>query len=535
MSGRSFGPRKITLRVDITVDYDGPSLSDTSSLASLDDFRLRNGSQQSFTLSATPVDIDDDSVTVSSRDLVSSGTRNGWTVVASQHALTKPSSPQSVQTWKTSGDGGVKEQSSVSTNRSVHKQELEAPPSEYDVLSAFERYPSDPSLVFERLRLSETLTDDNSIMEVDGLAGSERGAAWLRDQNERAIRSKLGALPEPSDSDVFSLSPDDPLGGDLALERDPRGKYYYTYTSGSASQAHGSIYDEGQQSYAEGDVEGPNDVGPPRPTSMQLNWLASQRVQTGTFSDTHAKPDTLNELPYTDQELFPFSPCPAPPEDIVTDCSNCGVILDAIRYVCSTCGPKSPIGTSSPSKSKDRQDSPLTAYSYPPGGHSFFSSPNFSTSQTIVAGSSSSSDNLQNKPLPTLPSSLSSLPSSLHSIFRGHGRHVDVPIPPSPPSNRTSGYELCAMCLETVGVHHAIEAGLAAPGSSPVSSNMSPTSRGDPELSQWRRAAPKKGQMRHAYKEKVWTPHGWEDVGACCPFSSEVVIRNVTIGCFSFG
>lgn len=533
MSGRSFGPRKITLRVDITVDYDGPSLSDTSSLASLDDFRLRNGSQQSFSLSTTPVDIDDDSVTVSSRDLVSSGTRNGWTVVSSQHSLSKPRSPQSVQT---SSGGGVEERSSVPTNRSVHKQELEAPPSEdYDVVSASERYPSDPALVFERLRLSETLTDDNSIMEVDGLAASERGAAWLRDQNERAIRSKLGALPEPSDSDVFSLSPADPLGGDLALERDPRGKYYYTYTSGSASQAYGSIYDEGQQSYAEGDVEAPNILGPPRPTSMQLNWLASQRVQTETFpknSDIH---DTLNKLPHIiDEEPFQFSPCPAPPEDIVTDCSNCGVILDAIRYVCSTCGPKSPLKTSSPSKGKDGRDSPLTAYSYPPGGHAFFSSPNFSTSQTIVAGSSSSSDNLQNKPLPTLPSSLSSLPSSLQSIFRCPERHVE-PILPSPP-NRTNGYELCAMCLETVGVHHAIEAGLAAPGSSPVSSNISPASRGNPELaSQWRRSAPKKGQMRHAYKEKVWAPHGWEDVGACCLFSSEVAIRNVTIGCFSLG
>ena len=45
LSGRSFGgKRRITLRVHITVDYDGPSLSDTSSLASLEEYKGRNKS-----------------------------------------------------------------------------------------------------------------------------------------------------------------------------------------------------------------------------------------------------------------------------------------------------------------------------------------------------------------------------------------------------------------------------------------------------------------------------------------------------------
>ena len=68
LSGRSFGSRKITLRVNITVDYDGPSLSDTSSLISLEEYKGRNGSQLSFSLNGSPAEIDDDSVTVSSRD-----------------------------------------------------------------------------------------------------------------------------------------------------------------------------------------------------------------------------------------------------------------------------------------------------------------------------------------------------------------------------------------------------------------------------------------------------------------------------------
>jgi hypothetical protein len=88
-----------------------------------------------------------------------------------------------------------------------------------------------------------------------------------------------------------------------------------------------------------------------------------------------------------------------------------------------------------------------------------------------------------------------------------------MPSTPSP-TKKASGYELCAMCLETVGINHAVEAGLAMPGTSPVFGNV-PSMHDDPQIaSQWRRAAPKKGQMRHAYKEKAWGHNGWEDVGA---------------------
>jgi hypothetical protein len=74
------------------------------------------------------------------------------------------------------------------------------------------------------------------------------------------------------------------------------------------------------------------------------------------------------------------------------------------------------------------------------------------------------------------------------------------------------GYELCSGCLEHAGVTHAIEAGLS-PGS--ASPSVSPSSPADAQRAlEWRRLAPKKGQTRHAYHEKVWGPLGWEDVGA---------------------
>jgi hypothetical protein len=518
LSGRSFGTRKIILRVDITVDYDGPSLSDTSSLASLDDFRIRNNSQQSFSIISAPAEVDDDSITVSSRDPGLSAAR---TPVPPQQSVSKQRSLQTFDALSNDVDDGS--QHTKSTNGILHHGESLID-IDSEILSASERFPSDPSSVFERLKFSEVLADDGSSIDVDHLAASERGAAWLRDQNERAIRSKIGALREPSEPDMVSLPPDDSLDGDLALERDPRGRYYYSYTSG-ASQAQGSIFGDGQQTNEEGDIELHPYVGRPRPTSMHLNWLADQRIQNDDILSESVQ-NGNDSLPLFDPDV-PLLLVPGPPEDIVTDCSNCGVLLDAIRYVCSTCGPKPPLRTSDRSAERD---SPTTLYSYPPDRHPLFSSPNFSTSQTIVASSSSSYD----KPLPSLPSSL---PSSLCSVFNSSQKQLKMPSPPSSPITKPSGYELCAMCLETVGINHAVEAGLAMPGTSPVFGNA-PSMHDDPRIaSHWRRAAPKKGQMRHAYKEKAWGQNGWEDVGRSliqlllnvCPESSESVLDETQV------
>jgi len=390
-------------------------------------------------------------------------------------------------------------------------------------LSAANRFPENPSAVFERLKLSETLRDDTSSVDFDSLAASERGAAWLRDQNERTIRSMLGALPEPSESDRLSLSQnsqDDPLGGDLVFERDPRGKYYYTYTSGSSSQFQESGDDDGQNGNPEGEAYGEEVVRGPRPTSMQLRWIDSQRKGAPDNRRINRQSDLRslsieeeNILPQSiDKELLPFLPLSTPSEEILTDCSNCGVILDAIRYVCSTCGEKAPMRDNASGKGKYREEnySPVSAFSYPPPGHTLFSSPNSSSSQTYVATSDPLNDSQRYKPLPSIPSA-HSLPY-LPSIF-GSKTRSNAPSSPSSSQNSSStGYELCSACLESVGIHHAIEAGLAAPGSSPGIGNMSP-SYDDPRASQWRRAAPKKGQLRHSYREKVWGHLGWEDVG----------------------
>ena len=557
LSGRSFGSaRKITVRVSIQVDYDGPSLSDTSSLASLEEFRGRNlnGSQQSFPLGGaqSSVEFDDDSVTVSSRDpgTSSSSVRALDNTIAS---LAKKSFNTDLGTNNlTATRRDVYGQSVNGQHRSQHMPSTNGhsqggggggfwQPSDEYVGAAAQRFPADPSAVFERLKLAENLQDDSSSIDFDSLAASERGAAWLRDQNERTIRSKLGALPEPSESDNLSLSlgePDDSLGGDLALERDPRGKYYYTYTSGSsASQFQGSGDEEAQNGLYDTD----NTAQERRPTSMQLNWLAAQQIESAQNqrrnNDVRSTP--IQEEPSShliDKDLLPYLPIPAPNPELLTDCSNCGVLLDAIRYVCTTCGEKAPAQESSSlssssvtekGKEKDSSSSPQISFSYPPPTLPLFSSPNSSSSRTYVGSSESFFDvQRQHKPLPSIPSATSSS-VSVHSLFSSSpttsssspGKRSQFSSPTtttsSPSSLLTSGYELCSGCLESAGIHHAIEAGLSPPGSSPgIGSSISPLDDNDPQrASQWRRAAPKKGQWRHSYREKVWGHMGWEDVG----------------------
>ncbi|KAF9461245.1 hypothetical protein BDZ94DRAFT_1264328 [Collybia nuda] len=521
LSGRSFGSRKVTLRVDIIVDYDGPSLSDTSSLISLEEYRGRNGSQQSFSFGTPSIDLDDDSITVSSRDtgVAESRVSNRAVRPHIEPGSSLGSSSQSLQTssWLSVSRPTTSASSSPLAGREVSSSLNERsstldPFSDENKLATADRYPEDPSAVYERLKLQE-LGDDRSSIDVESLARNSRGAAWLKDQNERTIRSMLGALPEPSVSDRSSLSlpPQEQFGGDLALERDQRGRYYYTYTSAgsSTSQTQDSGYDE----RTSGQFDQISNGMRPRPSSMHLNWLAAQQIKSKdirrpkpslsvpSFHTHHSDPlpsrehNSVNGGSNIDKELLKLFELSVPPTGSLTDCSECGTLLDAIRYVCSTCGEKMPFENTTLIKGKGRDPSPSRNFTYPPHGPhhlSFSTSPAPSaSSQTYVGSTETVYDpfTLRHKPLPSVPSSL----------------NLTVPGRPS-----TRGHELCSGCIESAGVHHAIEAAIA-PGSSPGIS--APASPEDAQAaSQWRRAAPRKGQLRHAYKEKVWGPDGWEDV-----------------------
>lgn len=430
LSGRSFGSkRRITLRVHIAVEYDGPSLSDTSSLASLEEYKGRNKSNGELS----------------------------WTEVGSARELEDDRS---------------------------------------HTASPFEH--------------------------VLSLSAQDRGAAWLRDQNERTIKSMLGATPEPSESDSRSVSmsasgsedqrSQENINGDLALQRDPRGKYYYSYTGGTSS-THDSGYGDGLSIKDENEPSASSSSGHVRPNSMHLNWLASQqKVHDEDPAGASTTSSSSEQIPFTIPsdilpEVLQFLPPVVPPPGTLTTCSECGVMLDAIRYVCAMCGEKEPVCNSLvPSGSnldigKGKERSSDIVHSYPPSAHQTFplssSLPASGTGSTIWGNSPHShNEHPNNKPLPYLPSSTLTLYNS-----RGCG---------SLPESENMGYELCSGCIEAAGIYHALCASTERVGS--VDAEL--TSPED-AMSLWIRSAPRhKGQLRHAYFERVWGYRGWDDVGA---------------------
>lgn len=473
-SGRSSsGSRKITIYVDICVDYDGPSLSETSSIASREEFDVGDNQSDWDLSSISRSELEDDEITVSSKD---TGSVPGQRARPFSPSVTAAVSHPSLMTLPLHSGAefivkkhGVPPSVQESAFEDVESGGNRASWANLDGSSVESVSINGP---FERLKVDDEpsiASDPNS-----SLLRSERGAAWLRDQNLRTIKSTLGALPEPSDG--ASLHPgSDVDDNDLSLQKGPGGKYYYQYnsTAGSSSiSSFDSTYDENLS------VEG--GVAEYRPTSMEVAWLDSQQQGSSTpaahrpplsgsaASDPTPIRDFSQLYPDIPADVLPFiSSASLPPPTELTSCSECGVVLDTIRYVCSTCKEKRP-RTREELESLMGKGKLCDPLSYPPSG--------------VRAGLRAESS---------------------HS--RGFKDMFKLCLPDG---RSDPGYELCPSCLESAGVHHALEKSLD-PGSSP-----SPAS---PEhaLSAWRRTAPKqKGKLRHAYVEKSWGWGGWQDVRA---------------------
>jgi hypothetical protein len=524
ISGRSFGRGKITLRVKISVDYDGPSLSDTSSLASREEFESRNGSEYSLSFSA-PIarEIDDDSITVSSKDMGSKynvyrargGPRTILSGPSREPLVQKP--PAARNDWDSETVSSIPQ--SVSLNGS-----------------------SLPSIK-DRDEPDVTQTAAIPALAPSPLSG-DRGAAWLRDQNSRTLKSLLGSPRAPSEMDEFSLNDTGSImSGELALQKDPRGKFYYNYTSVSSSTDESSILYDADGSGADiAELEEREH----RPTSRDLRWFEEQAMLTQahierpplssphhhhTTHRSHSEPILIREdiPPDIPPELLQFieGSLPLVPPQNPTDCSNCGAVLEEFRYVCATCGEKDPPhkrplhpnGVSHHYKGKGKDFSPVSSTS--DFAHPLRQLPSVSpsvSSWTLLASENGdpfhdSKAIYDHKPLPALPTSSSSSgsgsgssPSSLTAlgVNIASGRST---------ASQEAGYELCYACFQSVGVVHALESCIA-PGSSPIPGEWPPSPEDRQRaFSAWKRTASVKGQLRHAYIEKIWGPSGWADVG----------------------
>lgn len=543
----------------MVVDYE-LSLSDTASLASLEEYDDPNASD--LTLSREPLngyhepfDLEDDAVTVSSRDTGSFPRGVPALRIASQQNL-RSLSPVLSDGSPSHSSLGTASDPRVSPNlldTHTSKGKLETTDSKSHVAPSQGSLTSlpqtvvaetagDPLLidsaatgVFDRLKRleGEELRESPTFQETQRLSQTERGVQWLRDQNVRAIQSMFGALPEPSesgdtDSIVFVEGPEEALVGDLALQQDPRGKYYYTYTSSSgASQTQDEASDPPDGNSVVDSVETEDKAS--RPSPHGLAWLADQRAQpSSSVSLLNPLPNTFPSQIRERYEIHPDIPAevlkfipehrlPLLPPEEVTSCSACGLMLESFRYVCTTCG----------------ELEPHSRHSLPPlngKGKGKDVSPNVSTNPFVYHSQaneatphspSSSSWTL----LGTLDPPLRS--SSLLPSVRKPNIMVQRPLLASssqdtlfvPPlghlhSLEPTGFELCSNCIESAGTVHALEAGAST---SPLSNSPLSSSQEDIRaILQLRRTAPRsKGHIRHAYREKVWGREGWKDVGAC--------------------
>ncbi|KAI0629363.1 hypothetical protein C8Q77DRAFT_1143553 [Trametes polyzona] len=545
LSGRSFRQSRITLKVNIVVDYDGISLSDTGSLVSLEEYRNRNGSGFSLSHSSIPPrELEDDAMTVSSKDVGSKYDpflgKGPRTIVAgpSREPLIEPTDNWEVATIS----------SAPRTTSSQRSRDMMSPE------RALARYPEDPSSVLAMLKLEEE-RQGVSPGQLNGASTfeTERGANWLREQSAHFTTTLNGDGMSMSE---FSL--EDNMS--LELEKNQHGNYRYTLTGSSGSAASQSardyITDDGASAVVNDAFESVADPSEKRldsrPTSMQTTQFTHPHRVSNPFLGPGENQSVSSDFIHPDippevlSFLKPEAPLQPPPDP--TNCSKCGVVLDMIKYVCSTCGEKKPPGavmaewTGDP-KGKTRAVDIHREATYPP----FYGSPS-NSSWTVVgsgsgsSGSSGGSDH-PSRSMSMSDSTLNVAAKPLPAIPRGPPGGVNAHTQPRPTLRvpgmdyrAPQGYELCSNCVQAYGVQHSLEFS-ATPGSSPGPG----TSPEDAEraLSRWRRTAPsQKGVLRHAYIEKSWTHNGWEDVeqggtGTCRCSTCNTVITSHRYKCAS--
>jgi hypothetical protein len=242
---------RITMEVEICVGYDGPSLSDTASLASRDEYSPEE-SQISFSpgeLSSSSQD--DDAVTVSSKDMGSQqAPRQGradsslikklWNSTSRSGSSSTPNRPLLKPSRSrifnlTSSRASTTQEGTV---RSSTRDNMINGRNSGSLSDTERRYPDDPSAVFERLKLAEQRNPDYP----HGSHQTEM-KTWLQEQTTLQMRATLGVVPSISD-DSFSLNTSSPFsdpGTDILLEKNENGRYYYTYTGSGSSESAGDL------------------------------------------------------------------------------------------------------------------------------------------------------------------------------------------------------------------------------------------------------------------------------------------------------
>ncbi|TFY72282.1 hypothetical protein EVG20_g714 [Dentipellis fragilis] len=535
---------RIVMKIQVIVEYDGPALSDTASLASIDDFKSHSGSERPMSLDVPHFDdLDDDAVTVSSKDTGSSQDMRRKSDSLLKKLLSKPSrSALRLPSRNGQRSRSRNSDSGASDIHSSYRQSTEGDAAAYLTdhsgqigmtlsASSSRRYPSDPSAVLERLKLEDqpeyTLTPQRSIVS----------PAWIREQ-ARLQDIRLGIPRPPSDADTFSLNTDhtvtsDDLDGRLSMDNPPLVKYhqggktYYQPNAGprdSLRETSSTEYDASASDNVHGHRE--------RPISMTTVTEGSGGILSSGYPvSTESSSNRMSLSQESESQQIFYTQLLVPDE--VTACSECKTILESMRYVCTTCGEKTPLPRQElealleSGKGKAKSTSPMYNHSsgsgstvtYPPHAHRSASSSStaFSGTDTDVYRSGPFS-----KPLPDLPSTSPTLVGG-SSSHHSHSQTRSNSSSSSSSSSRTSGYELCAMCIQKSGMYHGVY-----PDEETVSSiGMGGGSPPSPQVlsARLRRAPDRQGQLRHAYCEKMWEFNGWVDIAPARSQSTKKATR----------
>lgn len=359
-SSSSSSSRKITLRVDVQVDYDGPSLSDTASLNSLEEDKDRSASDSGSFVHVERGygrelgEMDEDTMTISERPTIAGQAdhqanglppKRGSGSVASTEMFSFLQRKDAAQPLRL--------QTNISSTTLLQPAQT---PTE-----------TRKDNVFERLKAPEsigTLSPTSSVGKPQG-GGT---AQWLKEQSAQMIQSVLGGVPTPSDKalSVSDLEPnyqsslsfatedqegrelkdkgEDGVEGDISgsleleLGRNGRGDWYYTCTGSTFSHS-GDDHDPepAHASTSRTSERQPTASTSARPPSMSTD-ATSIKEEDEEYFPPEANEDFKQYLPPSQSSDTLVGPDPTE----LTECSNCGAVLDTFRYVCATCGPRLP-------------------------------------------------------------------------------------------------------------------------------------------------------------------------------------------------
>lgn len=226
----------ITLNLEILVDYDGPSLSDTAT-------SIYNSSSSSESVSYGVKDADNCSISLSQSSSENSSKKSSRKPFSLRSSLSKLSVKYKEQAMKMASKQPKSLASSSNHNTNIDTLSdtmTQRQPQEQDEdddcesASQATHNPFKPSDSTPSLNSSAGLS--NKLVIADGADGPDRGdlaARWFADQSERALLATFGTQLAPSESTATSDDYESSFDSEsvaLALERDGKGSYRYTLT-----------------------------------------------------------------------------------------------------------------------------------------------------------------------------------------------------------------------------------------------------------------------------------------------------------------